>query len=64
MPSVLRFDPREAPWRPRRKSIVAEYRHALEQLALQSRYPGRPQTPDDLPQSEFGPWPSAFDNEE
>jgi hypothetical protein len=43
--------------------IVEEVRHALTQLDLQSRYPGRPEPPE-LPQSEWSPYPSAFDDEE
>ena len=49
--------------RPHRPAIIDECKHALEQLHLQSRYPGRPEPPD-LPQSEWSPYVSAFDDEE
>jgi hypothetical protein len=48
----------------RRRPIVDEMRHALEQLELQSQYPGREPTPTALPQSEYSPWPSANNEEE
>jgi hypothetical protein len=43
--------------------VIKEVKHALEQLEIQSSYPGRPQYPD-LPQSEISPWPMASDEEE
>ena len=50
------------PRRRRRIPIVDEYQHALEQLELQSQYPGRPPPPE-LPQSEYSPWPSVYDED-
>ena len=47
----------------RRPTIIDEIKHAKTQLYLQSRYPGRPETPV-IPQSEFSPWPSIQDEEE
>lgn len=47
----------------RRIPIVEQCEHALKQLELQSRYPGRPEPPD-LPQKEWSPYPSAFDEDD
>jgi hypothetical protein len=59
MPStnIARFNAHPLSRRRRRltsdgRDIVAEYRHALEQLAIQSTYPGREPSPQ-LPQSKF-----------
>lgn len=44
--------------------VIKEVKHALEQLEIQSSYPGRPPFTNALPQSEFSPWPMASDVEE
>jgi hypothetical protein len=75
MPSaaIARFNPH--PHGPRRRSgsplqdpksrdIIEELRHARTQQYLQSQYPGRPEPPDNLPKSEFSPWPNAYDDQE
>ena len=48
----------------KRPKIVEEYRHAMEQIELQSQYPGRPPAPEGLPQSEYSPWPRVDDDTE
>jgi hypothetical protein len=43
--------------------VIKEVKHALEQLEIQSSYPGRPPFTDVLPQSEYSPWPRVDDDE-
>ena len=44
--------------------VIKEVKHALEQLEIQSTYPGRKQSHPELPSSEWSPWPSAHDEED
>jgi hypothetical protein len=56
---VVRFNAQ----RPRRRHVVVdEMKHALEQLALQSHYPGRALAPE-WPEREPAEWPCVDDSE-